>query len=57
MEWYVINEGLHDKHSSNIWNITSTDLIGNEPLPYPNAGLTALRLLGLALKFPTPLAR
>lgn len=47
----MINEGRHDKHSSNIWNITSLDLIGNEPLPYSNAGITALRLLGLALKF------
>lgn len=50
-EWYVINEDLHDKHSNNIWNITSPDLTGNESLPYPNASLMALRLLGLALKF------
>ena len=50
-EWYVINGDLHDKYSSNSWNITSPGLTGNESLPYSNASLTALRLLGLALKF------
>ena len=50
-EWYVINDRLLDRWSDKSWNITSPDLTGQELLPYTNVSLTALRLLGLALKF------
>ena len=50
-EWYVINEWMYERHSNHRWNLTSPDLIGSTPLPYSKTDITALRLIGLVLRF------